>query len=491
MIRGGGMYRVVSAALALMLAASILGAWLGLIGYTPEGILATAFAATLGTLGSSALGGALTRSRVHLESSVITALLITFIVPPTLATGDLIGALVSGALAGASKYLITWRGRHILNPAATGVTIASLFGLTAGFWWIANPPMTPLILLLGALIARRSGFGVVALGAIAIGAGGLVLRLGLSGEPLWSSLYFILTSYPIWFLALFMLTEPITMAPRRRGQLSVAALVGLGTAFPLSLSLGTVSLSSSPELVLVLGNLLAWAWTLRHPGSLAVGGRVAMTQRLGERVLLTRVELDRPLGHLAGQWVELQLPHRGADGRGIRRVFSISSAPSTAREKTVEFMTTLAPQGSSFKHHLAHAAPGERVRISRVGGDFVLPADPTQPVVMVAGGIGITPFLSQIRDLSSRNDHRAVTLIHAKRAGDTEALDAEIPSFVDHRVTDREGLATTLERVAGELSGGRSPAWMVSGSPGFVRQVKKTLRALSVRRVLTDVFTGY
>lgn len=491
MIRGWGMYRVVSAGLGVMLAASILGAWSGLIGYTPEGILATALAASIGTLATSALGAALTRSRLHVESSLITALLITFIVPPTLLAADLVGALVSGALAGASKYLITWRGRHILNPAATGVTVASLFGLTAGFWWVANPPMTPLILLIGGLIAWRSGFGVVALAALAIGAGGLVVRLGLSGEPIASSLYFILTSYPIWFLALFMLTEPITMAPRRLGQLSVAALVGLGTAFPISVSWGGLSVTSSPELVLVLGNLVAWAWTLRHPGGLAVGAQIAETRRIGERALVTRLELDRPLGHLAGQWVELQIPHRRADGRGIRRVFSISSPPDSAREKTVEFVTTLAEHGSSFKHQLARATPGERVRITRVGGDFVLPSDSSSPIVMVAGGIGVTPFLSQIRDLSNRGDSRSLTLVHARREGEVDPFDTGVPSFVDYRVTNREGLAPTLRAVSGALPAGEPAVWMVSGSPGFVRAVKRTLRPLGARRILTDVFTGY
>ena len=445
----------------------------------------------ISTLATSALAAAVTRSRLHVESSLITALLITFIVPPTLLAADLIGALVSGALAGASKFLITWRGRHILNPAATGVSIASLFGLTAGFWWVANPPMTPLILLIGALIAWRSGFGVVALAALAIGAGGLMLRLGLSGEPIASSLYFILTSYPIWFLALFMLTEPITMAPRRLGQLSVAALVGLGTAFPVSISWGELSFSSSPELVLVLGNLVAWAWTLRHPGSLAVGARITETTRIGERALVTQLELDRPLGHLAGQWVELQLPHRRADGRGIRRVFSISSPPDSAREKTLEFVTTLAEHGSSFKHQLARATPGERVRITRVGGDFVLPSDTSSPLVMVAGGIGITPFLSQIRELTSRGESRALTLIHARRGGEADPFDTGVPSFVNYRVTDRDSLVPTLQEVSSAQLEGKPALWMVSGSPGFVRAVKKTLRTRGTRRILTDVFTGY
>lgn len=481
------MYRIVTASLGILLAAAIIGAWLGWVGYTPEGIFGTALVAVLATTAASTLGGALARQRPHLESSLITGLLITFIVPPTLAISDLVGASVAGVLAGISKYALTWRGRHILNPAATGVSIASLFGLTAGFWWVANPPLTPLILILGSWVAWRSGFGLIALAAIAIGAGGLVLRLGLAGEEFPGSLYLILTSYPIWFLALFMLTEPITMAPRLRAQLLVAAVVGLGTAFPLSANLGFTTLSTSPELVLVLGNIVAWASTVRRSGALASNARIERLERSGERIVVVTLDLERPLEHLAGQWIELELAHPRADSRGVRRVFSISSAPDQARQGSLEISTTLADPGSSFKHELASAKPGELVRVTRLGGDFVLPNQPSGPIMMISGGIGVTPFISQVRDLEQRGLRAEVSLIEVRRDKERFPFDEEIPGWVTHVVIGRDELAHTL---AGAKA---SPGtlWMVSGSPGFVRSVTAQLGSRGVRRVRTDVFTGY
>jgi len=481
------MYRVVSASLGILLAAAIVGAWLGWVGYTPEGVLGTAVVAILATTAASALGGALARERPHLESSVITGLLITFIVPPTLAIADLVGASVAGALAGMSKYALTWRGRHILNPAATGVSIASAFGLTAGFWWVANPPLTPLILVLGWWVAWRSGFGRVALAALAIGAGGLAVRLALAGEEFPVSLYFILTSYPIWFLALFMLTEPITMAPRRSAQLLVAAVVGLGTAFPLPVNLGFTTLTTSPELVLVLGNVVAWTSTLRRSGALASNARIERVERHGGRILGVTLELERPLEHLAGQWIELELAHPRADSRGVRRVFSISSAPDHARHGSLEISTTLADPGSSFKHELASATPGGPVRITRLGGDFVLPDHPKGPIVMVSGGIGVTPFISQIRDLEQRGLRADVSLIEVRRDNENYPFDGEIPEWVRHLVIGRDELARTL----GGIAPSPGALWMVSGSPGFVRSARATLRSRGIRRVRTDVFTGY
>ncbi len=46
-------------------------------------------------------------------------------------------------------------------------------------------------------------------------------------------------------------------------------------------------------------------------------------------------------------------------------------------------------------------------------GDFVLPPDPAVPVVLIAGGIGITPMRSMIRWLSDTGVHRPIQLIQA------------------------------------------------------------------------------
>ena len=91
------------------------------------------------------------------------------------------------------------------------------------------------------------------------------------------------------------------------------------------------------------------------------------------------------------------MPHRRADSRGIRRVFSISSAD--ADTGTVSFGIKIPAEGSSsFKRTFAELPPGSRIQATTVGGDFVLPADTAEPLLMVAGGIGITPFISHLAE---------------------------------------------------------------------------------------------
>jgi ferredoxin-NADP reductase len=47
-----------------------------------------------------------------------------------------------------------------------------------------------------------------------------------------------------------------------------------------------------------------------------------------------------------------------------------------------------------------------------VWGDFVLPARPTAPVLLVAAGIGVTPFVAQLRHLAATGQRRDIVLVY-------------------------------------------------------------------------------
>ena len=64
---------------------------------------------------------------------------------------------------------------------------------------------------------------------------------------------------------------------------------------------------------------------------------------------------------------------------------------------------------------LARLEPGARLRASRIAGDFALPQDRSTPLLLIAGGVGITPFLAQLPEIACRD----AVLVHAVRdAGD-------------------------------------------------------------------------
>lgn len=80
------------------------------------------------------------------------------------------------------------------------------------------------------------------------------------------------------------------------------------------------------------------------------------------------------------------------DGRGHTREFTIASAPHEP-----ELMVAMRVRNSAFKDVLKDAPLGTPVSITEADGDLALHRDSSRPAVLVAGGIGVTPFLSIVR----------------------------------------------------------------------------------------------
>lgn len=198
--------------------------------------------------------------------------------------------------------------------------------------------------------------------------------------------------------------------------------------------------------------------------------------------------------------MELTLPHGKADVRGSRRVFSISSAPATG---PVTFAIKDGP--SSFKRALLALEPGAIVRGTSVGGDFALPADVATPVLLVAGGIGITPFASQLAHAAENSHGRDVVVLYSV-SDQSELAYADVLLASGARVvllspTAPENLPTgwtwagsgriTTELLQREVPDAAGRRAFVSGPPSLVNDVRTMLRALGSRRVTADYFSGY
>jgi ferredoxin-NADP reductase len=120
---------------------------------------------------------------------------------------------------------------------------------------------------------------------------------------------------------------------------------------------------------------------------------------------------ERPVHYTAGQFIELTLKHPRPDDRGIKRWFTLSSAPT---EELVSVTTKFAgtDKSSSFKKALFKLQPAHELQMSEPMGDFVLPKLIQTPLVFVAGGIGITPFHSMLSWLADTKETRPIRLLY-------------------------------------------------------------------------------
>jgi ferredoxin-NADP reductase len=77
--------------------------------------------------------------------------------------------------------------------------------------------------------------------------------------------------------------------------------------------------------------------------------------------------------------------------------------------------TRLVDKHSSFKDAMFKLEPGDSIEAKGPMGSFVMPKDIKKPLVWIAGGIGITPFRSQMKFLIDNQEQRDITLIYSNR----------------------------------------------------------------------------
>lgn len=489
------MYRLVlNSLLAIGLVAFVLSI-MGSLAFPAEDLGISLLVVMVATVGSNLLFALLFRVSAHPESSVITGLLLWFILLPTSDPGLLLQVALAGVIASGSKYVLAFRGRHLVNPAAIGALWLALFRFDVlGLWWVGTKYLVIVAAVLGFLIVRRTRRVSLAVTFILVAAAATMARLLIDGGSAGASLEYTFLSTPMVFFAVFMLTEPLTLPPTHRQQLIEAAVVGVLFSLPITLA----GYSFGPETALVIGNLLAFAFGQR------AGIRLTLTARraVGGRATEFEFHSVRPLRFVPGQYIELSVPHARADRRGSRRTFSIASPDRDPHRLLVAM--TMAPDGSTFKKTLDTMAIGTGIAATGIAGDFVLPADEDRPLVLIAGGIGITPFLGQLDGLAGGIRYDVVVVYVQRDPADLaylDLLDDSRARVVVVTSTPATELPTSFENVtvpridkaalAAAVPDLERRDVYISGPPSFVDEVSGLAADLGATRIRRDHFAGY
>lgn len=232
-------------------------------------------------------------------------------------------------------------------------------------------------------------------------------------------------------------------------------------------------------------------WHQHQAGRYIVAGVIPEANQTSSLILQPEGGRNIP-PRLPGQFAFIRLL-RG-HGAGEEHPFTIASSPQQD-----ELVFTIRKAGD-FSGDIHQIAPGTPVRVNGPYGRFsaeLYPED--RELVFIAGGVGITPFLSMLRNMRDSDNWRPVTLLHACRTEDDLLMRDELAEMqrkapeslrIVHLLSkpsdawqgacghiDRDFIQKHVPEAVKEGTG-----FYICGPPGFMRAVESALRALDVPR---------
>ncbi len=217
---------------------------------------------------------------------------------------------------------------------------------------------------------------------------------------------------------------------------------------------------------------------------------------------------DRPAGFSfkPGQAIDLILSDPAVSGtESARHAFSIVSAPHEG-----ELVVATRMRNSPFKDALARLPISAPVQLEGPFGSLTLHNKLDRAAVFIAGGIGITPFVSMLRHARASARQQRLVLLYSNRRPEDSAflselqrLEGDNPNFRLVATMTQMGESrlhwtgetgkideALLKRVAANLA---RPVYYVAGPPAMVGAMRDTLERAGVDSddIRSEEFYGY
>jgi benzoate/toluate 1,2-dioxygenase reductase subunit len=189
-------------------------------------------------------------------------------------------------------------------------------------------------------------------------------------------------------------------------------------------------------------------------------GTLAAVDRLTDSTLHFSIDVDDPakLGFLAGQYVNVEIP-----GCEASRSYSFSSPPGASR---VSFVVRNVPNGRMSQYLAEHATPGQRIGFSGPYGSFYL-REVVRPVLLLAGGTGIAPFLSMLDVLAESGSEHPIRMVYGV-TNDTDLVAIRQLDEAQRKLADFEYRTCVADPASahprkGYVTGHIEPEWLNNG----------------------------
>ena len=193
----------------------------------------------------------------------------------------------------------------------------------------------------------------------------------------------------------------------------------------------------------------------------------------------------------SGDWIDIGFAGRQLKG-GI--TYSISSSPTES-----DIRITFREGISEFKKALQSVKTGEQLFISQYGNDYDFRLKTNQSSVLIAGGVGIAPFRSMLKEMYDNNDKHEVSLIYLNQSNDF-VFKAEIDTWAEKMpnvsvtyICTKDINRKKREKLLLSLIGGTNKNFYISGPPAMVESNEHLLidNGVLVRSIRIDNFGGY
>ena len=201
----------------------------------------------------------------------------------------------------------------------------------------------------------------------------------------------------------------------------------------------------------------------------------------------------------AGQYVDVVLASSPFhDLWGDLRTFTIASAPF---EDHLEFVMRLS--NTAFKRALRILPMGTRVALNGPAGSFQVDSKDSRPAVFLAGGVGIAPFLSMLRQAEHDRSSRSFYLFYSNHEVSDSAYLGELRKHAAESSLELELVATITGDAANGWTGergridapmllrhipaGTHPLYYLAGPSQFVSAMISVLAALDVGEADTQI----
>lgn len=192
---------------------------------------------------------------------------------------------------------------------------------------------------------------------------------------------------------------------------------------------------------------------------------------------------SKKLPFLAGQNARIVIPNLPEEVAA----HSLSFANPPEAETVLFSMHT--GSKSPYKKAMLELKEGDVVHLVKIKGETFLPEDESRPVVLIAGGIGVTPFRSILFDIKNRNASTPAMLVHVCSGEYLYGSELSQLDFEQYRIK-RPDIENTLSKAVEKYPEGM---YYIAGPPSFIETIKKTLERsdISGLRIRMSKFTGY